>query len=117
MKKEGSGGNIADIADSYASGSDGQEIERQNTVKKKGRNSSNLRHAKTTTIAPPLNARNPDEIQIMIKNKADMTDLKHVMDIKANKVDTENNMRCIDILHKQIEHVIVLLVEFLKTNV
>ena len=46
-----------------------------------------------------------------------MTDFRNLMDIKSNKVDTENNMRNIDILHKQVTHIIVLLVEFLKTNV
>ena len=53
----------------------------------------------------------------MLKNKADLSHLAHLMDIKSNKVDTETNMRSIDILHKQITHIIVLLIEFLKTNV
>ena len=69
------------------------------------------------SIAPALNARNPDEVQIMLRNKADKSDVTHLMDIKSNKIDTENTMRSIDIMHKQITHIIVLLVEFLKTNV
>jgi len=68
-------------------------------------------------MAPPLNARNPDEIQTMLKDKADKADLNHLLDIKSNKVDTESNMRSIDIIHKQVTHIIVLLVEFLKTNI
>ena len=35
----------------------------------------------------------------------------------SNKVDTELDQRCIDVLHRQVTHIIVLLVEFLKTNV
>ena len=75
-----------------------------------------MRNTKSSSVAPALNARNPDEIQNMIKNKADLSDLQHMMDVKSNKIDTENNMRCVDILHRQIEHVIVLMVELIKTN-
>jgi len=53
-----------------------------------------------TNIAEPLNARSTDEVESMLKQKADMSDLKNLMDIKSNKVDTEQNMRSIDILHK-----------------
>ena len=69
-------------------------------------------------VSAPLDTRrNVDEVGVMIKHKADMSDLKNLMDIKSNKVDTENNMRNIDILHKQITHIVVLLIELLKTNV
>ena len=71
---------------------------------------------KAGDIAEPLNARSSDEVEVMIKGKANMSDLKHLMDIKSNKVDTEQNMRSIDILHKQVTHIIVLLIELLKTN-
>lgn len=37
-------------------------------------------------------------------------------DIKSNKKDVEDCMRCIDIQHKQIQHIIVILVEFIKTS-
>ena len=37
-------------------------------------------------------------------------------DIKSNKKDLEDCMRCIDIMHKQIQHIIVILVEFIKTS-
>ena len=71
---------------------------------------------KAGDIAEPLNARSSDEVEVMLKQKANMSDLKHLMDIKSNKVDTEQNMRSVDILHKQVTHIIVLLIEFLKTN-
>ena len=37
----------------------------------------------------------------MILNlKADLSDLKNLNDIKANKIDTEQTMICVDIMHK-----------------
>jgi hypothetical protein len=47
--------------------------------------------------------------------KADVNDLNAMNDVKANKVDTEAAMRCVDILHKQLSHLIVLFVEAMKT--
>lgn len=88
----------------------------QRSVAKGRTKSPYSRTAKLSSVAPALNARNPDEIHNMIKNKADISDLQHMMDVKSNKIDMENNMRCVDILHRQIEHVVVLMVELIKTN-
>ena len=38
-----------------------------------------------------------------------------MLDIKSNKVDTEAAMKGIDVLHKQVEHILMLTVEMLKT--
>ena len=46
-----------------------------------------------------------------------MSDLKILNDLKSNKIDTEQTMICVDILHKQITHIIVLLIETMKTIV
>ena len=79
---------------------------------------SRYRKGGSLDIAAPLNASTaPEDIEIMLTQKADKIDLKNLHDIKSNKVDTEQNMRSIDILHKQITHIIVLLIELLKTNV
>ena len=82
-------------------------------------NQKNIRSQPTgTNSVNPLDSRhNADEIGILLKNKADMSDLQHLVDIKANKHDAENTMRNVDILHKQVTHIIVLLIEFLKTMV
>lgn len=36
---------------------------------------------------------------------------------KTNKTDSENQMKAIDILHRQIQHLIILLIEVVKTLV
>ena len=59
----------------------------------------------------------PEDIEARLKNKADVEDVKHLHVIKSNKLDTEQNLQCIDILHKQITHIIVLLIELMKTSV
>lgn len=40
-----------------------------------------------------------------------MADLLAINDLKTNKFDTENLMKCIDIQHKQIMMIIILLNE------
>ena len=51
----------------------------------------------------------------MLRRKADLSDLRDLTDLKANKKDTEALMRCVDIQHKQLCHLIVLFVEAIKT--
>jgi hypothetical protein len=50
-----------------------------------------------------------------MRQKADIKDVMALNDIKSNKFDTEILMRCVDIQHKQISHVCVLLNECMKT--
>ena len=50
-----------------------------------------------------------------LNQKADLKDLQALSEIKSNKFDTDFLMRCVDIQHKQITHVAVLLVEAVKT--
>ena len=66
---------------------------------KRGRNST-IDQGRNRDVAEPLNGASAEDVEVMIRQKANMTDLKHLMDIKSNKVDTEQNMRSIDILHK-----------------
>jgi len=42
----------------------------------------------------------PEDIEVRLRKKADVQDMKTLNDIKSNKVDTEQNLICIDILHK-----------------
>lgn len=49
--------------------------------------------------------------------KADRKDIDALNDLKSNKVDTESTMKSIDILHKQITHVIVLFIESVKASI
>ena len=42
----------------------------------------------------------PTDMTNLLQTKADKQDLKDMLDIKSNKIDTEQTMRCVDILHK-----------------
>lgn len=43
-------------------------------------------------------------------------DLGAIIELKSNKTDTDLIMKCVDIMHKQITHVIVLVVELIKLD-
>lgn len=51
----------------------------------------------------------------LLMQKADVKDLVALGELKSNKFDTNFLMKCVDIQHKQITHVVVLLVEAVKT--
>ena len=59
----------------------------------------------------PLVSKEP----IDLNKKADFRDLQYLMDLKSNKEDTEQIMRCVDIQHRQISNFVTLFVECLKT--
>lgn len=50
-------------------------------------------------------------------SKVDKIDLDKVIDMKSNRSDTEQAMKAIDILHKQVTHIIVLFIELIKIQV
>jgi len=43
--------------------------------------------------------------------------MDYFLDKKSNKIDTQSTMHSIDILHKQIKHLSVLMVEMLRIDV
>ena len=51
---------------------------------------------------------------MMMNSKAKQTDVDDLKLNKTNKIDSENQMKAIDILHKQNHHLIVLLIEIVK---
>lgn len=59
----------------------------------------------------PMKQRSP----VNLDKKADLRDLQYLMDLKSNKEDTEQVMRCVDIQHRQISNFVTLFVECLKT--
>jgi len=61
--------------------------------------------------------QNITDIMHNLIKKANLSDLQTLNDLKSNKIDTEQTMICVDILHKQITHLIVLLIETMKTIV
>ena len=52
----------------------------------------------------------------LIQEKADKADLTALHELKSNKMDTENTMKGIEVLHKQLQHLNVLFVEIIKLN-
>ena len=64
----------------------------------------------------------PDEINTsdwvqMIQTKAEKIYLERIQEIKANKQDVEHQMKAIDIMHRQMTHLSILLTEVLKSNI
>ena len=47
----------------------------------------------------------------MMNQKASKDDVEDMKLNKTNKTDSENQMKAIDILHRQVQHLIVLLIE------
>ena len=56
-----------------------------------------------------------DELKKAIESKVDKQDLINYHNIKSNKVDTENALRWIELLQKQIKHISVLFVEAIRS--
>ena len=48
-------------------------------------------------------------------SKVDQVDLEAVINMKSNKADTDVAMKGLDIVHKQVTHMIVLVVELIKS--
>jgi len=67
---------------------------------------------KTTNKSVTRPVANNDDL---LMQKADIKDLLALGEIKSNKFDTNFLMKCVDIQHKQITHIVVLLVEAVKT--
>jgi hypothetical protein len=49
--------------------------------------------------------------------KAEKTEVEDLRKNKTNKDDSANQMKAIDIIHKQLSHTVVLMIELLKTLV
>ena len=56
-----------------------------------------------------------NDLKQLLGAKADRLELEHIGAQKANKQDMEHAMQAIDIIHKQQAHIIVLLIESVKT--
>ena len=54
------------------------------------------------------------KINRVIEEKADKTEVLSLLNTKSNVKDTDANMKAIDIMHKQIKHLSVIMVEILR---
>lgn len=55
-----------------------------------------------------------DDITQMIKDKASLYDIRRLQEEKTNKEDTESQMRNMEVIHKMLATVSVLLAEHLR---
>ena len=55
------------------------------------------------------------ELKKIMMSKVDKVDLEAVIDTKSNKMDTDIAMKGLDIVHKQVTHLVVLIVELIKS--
>ena len=53
----------------------------------------------------------------IIKSKANNEELLTLKEGKTNKSDSALMMRCIDIMHRQISHIIILVLELIKQGI
>ncbi len=57
------------------------------------------------------------EVKGIVAVKADKEPVEKIVDEKANKVDTEMCLRWVDLLHKMVNKVVLLLTTKLKTDI
>ncbi len=57
------------------------------------------------------------EVKGIVAVKADKEQVEKIVDEKANKVDTEMCLRWVDLLHKMVNKVVLLLTTKLKTDI
>ena len=56
-------------------------------------------------------SQDTDVLKKQIDQKADKFDLNQIGNYKSNKIDTENNSKAIDIMHKQMRHLVIMMME------
>lgn len=66
--------------------------------------------------APPSSVDMQD-VKNLVANKIEKTEFDAQMSMKSNKIDMETNMKAVDILHKQLQHLIVVFLEELRIAV
>ena len=76
----------------------------------------------TTQVVKSMNPNggnmlDANEIKNMMSGKVDRDELTALYDLKSNKLDTEMTMKSVDIVHKQIKHLVVILVEIMRLSV
>eukprot|EP00347_Sterkiella_histriomuscorum_P005859 403355004 len=58
-----------------------------------------------------------ETFQKQLQNKADRAELLQISNLKSNKQDTEISLRWIDVIHRQLKQLAILVTEFLKLDV
>jgi hypothetical protein len=68
-------------------------------------------HMVNLNVSSFLPGFNYKDFMVLMNAKANKDELDHLVQTKTNKTDSENQMKAIDILHRQVQHLIVLLIE------
>jgi hypothetical protein len=68
-------------------------------------------------VADPATMRVTDELRQILHKKADKNELVELNSLKSNKIDTEIALRWIDIMHKQLKHMLVLIIEKMRLEI
>ncbi|CAI2361510.1 unnamed protein product [Moneuplotes crassus] len=55
-----------------------------------------------------------DDIKSMVEDKINKEELMTLLNFKANKEDSKNNQKALEMLHKQSKHLVVLIIELIK---
>lgn len=57
-----------------------------------------------------------NELRKILLSKVEKSELEVVIGMKSNKADTDLAMKGLDIIHKQITHLVVLVIEMIKLS-
>ena len=57
-----------------------------------------------------------NELRKILLSKVEKSELEVVIGMKSNKADTDLAMKSLDIIHKQITHLVVLVIEMIKLS-
>ncbi|CAI2386643.1 unnamed protein product [Moneuplotes crassus] len=79
------------------------------------KNFSNLKHELMSSGG--TNTRAFHELRDELNNKASMSEVMAMMSFKCNVKDVEINMKITDVIHKQVQHLGVMIVEILRNEV
>lgn len=79
----------------------------------------------SNSISSPSGISNPgtgvgvdqNELRKLLISKVDKADLDQIVDMKSNKTDTDIVMKGLDIVHKQVTHGVVLIIELIKLTI
>ena len=69
---------------------------------------------------PAQTSTNQEARESLIKilnSKANQRDIDLIKEMKTNKYDSDMQMKCVDIMHKQVTHMAVLLIEIIKQGI
>lgn len=77
---------------------------------------SSFKHSTTSKAPTVTNGVTFKEIDDLMVNKVDRSEMELVLNLKSNKTDTNTNMVSIDIMHKHIKHLAVLIIEILRSK-